>query len=259
VGEGCTIPENETARNCVVIQNKKHEGNFNFAYLHDDGDASIMINEDGLLTSLSGKLIKHKLFLAYKRLIDIVFSLIGLILALPIFTVVALLIKLDSSGPVIFSQRRCGKNGEEFDMYKFRTMVADAEERQKQLFDHKDIDGPMFKMKKDPRITRIGKYLRRTSLDELPQLLNVLKGEMSLIGPRPLIMEEMQFAPSWRDIRLRVKPGITGLWQINGRSEVAFHDWIKNDINYVKNQSLKQDMKIFLKTISSVARFIGAI
>ena len=187
-------------------------------------------------------------FHATKRLVDVAVSSILLLILAPLCAVIAVLIKRDSPGPVCYSQRRCGKDGKKFAMHKFRSMVADAEQVHHELLARKDVDGPMFKMHRDPRVTRIGRFLRRTSLDELPQLLNVLKGEMSLVGPRPLIMEEMEFAPAWRDLRLRVKPGITGLWQVNGRDSIAFHDWIANDIRYVKEQSLWLDFKILLQT-----------
>ena len=134
-------------------------------------------------------------------------------------------------------------------MFKFRTMVKDADKKQSQLYTQKDVDGPMFKMQNDPRLTSVGFFLRKTSLDELPQLFNVLKGDMSLVGPRPLVMKEMRFSPGWRDLRLKVKPGITGLWQINGRSHAPFHDWIKYDIFYVKNQSVLLDLRILVQTL----------
>ncbi len=187
-------------------------------------------------------------FHATKRLLDVAVSSILLLILAPLCALIALAIKRDSPGPVCYSQRRCGKHGRRFAMHKFRSMVANAEEVHHELLGRKDIDGPMFKMHRDPRVTRVGRFLRRTSLDEVPQLLNVLKGEMSLVGPRPLIMEEMEFAPAWRDLRLRVKPGITGLWQVNGRDSIAFHDWIANDIRYVKEQSLWLDFKILLQT-----------
>jgi len=202
--------------------------------------------------------IKYKSYLILKRLMDITLSSMGLILSLPLFLIIAIAIKIDSPGKVFFIQRRSGKDGKEFKMIKFRTMIANAEELQKKLSSKKDVDGPMFKLANDPRITRIGKILRKTSLDELPQLLNVLKGEMSLVGPRPLVMEEMKFSPSWRDTRLKVKPGLTGLWQIQGRSETPFHEWIKYDVYYVKHQSLWLDIKILLKTIKVVLTREGA-
>ena len=186
------------------------------------------------------------------------FSALGLIFLLPLFIIIAAVIRLDSSGPIFYTQRRCGLGGREFPMAKFRTMVIDAEKYQEELSKKKDVDGPVFKMVSDPRITRVGHLLRRTSLDELPQLWNVLKGEMSLIGPRPLIMEEMRCNPLWRDIRLSVKPGITGLWQVNGRGEKSFHEWIEYDVSYVMNQSFFADTKILLLTIFKTLLRVGA-
>jgi len=148
--------------------------------------------------------------------------------------------------------------GKFFGMLKFRTMVANAEKLHRELISKMETDGPMFKMSNDPRITRLGRILRGTSIDELPQLFNVLKGEMSLVGPRPLIMEEMKFSSSWRDTRLRMKPGITGLWQIQGRSDTPFHDWIRYDIKYVKDQSLWLDITVLFKTVKVVLKRVGA-
>jgi lipopolysaccharide/colanic/teichoic acid biosynthesis glycosyltransferase len=193
-----------------------------------------------------------------KRLMDITISAVAFVITLPVLLIIALAVKLDSTGPVLFRQKRCGKGGYDFKMLKFRTMIKDAESQQQRLAAFKDTDGPMFKLTADPRTTRVGAFLRRTSLDELPQLINVLIGEMSLVGPRPLVMDEMKCSPSWRDIRLRVKPGMTGLWQVSGRSEGHFHDWIRHDIHYVMNQSVWLDFKILLKTIKVVLRKVGA-
>jgi len=216
---------------------------------------------DGMVKSTASNIrgFKYTTSLSLKRLMDILFSSAGLILFLPFWLFIASIIKLDSKGPVLFHQKRCGKNGKDFEMLKFRTMVEDAENRQQQLSSKKDVDGPMFKLVNDPRITRVGRFLRKTSLDEIPQLINVLKGEMSLVGPRPLVMSEMKFSPSWRDARLKVKPGVTGLWQIQGRSDALFHDWIRYDVDYVKNQSLWLDLKILFKTIKVVLKRVGAV
>ncbi|HHT9105182.1 MAG TPA: sugar transferase [Candidatus Wujingus californicus] len=187
-----------------------------------------------------------------KRIFDIVLGSILLVIFIPFFSVVATLIKITSSGPVFFLQKRCGKNGREFKMYKFRTMIKDAESLKIKL--KSDVDGPMFKMKNDPRITSIGRFLRRWSLDELPQLFNVLKGEMSLVGPRPLSNDEMTRNNEWKEIRLSVKPGATGLWQITGKSSGKFSDWIKYDTEYVKKRSLFFDFKILSLTITAVLK-----
>jgi len=187
-----------------------------------------------------------------KRIFDIILGSILLVIFIPFFSVVATLIKITSSGPVFFLQKRCGKNRREFKMYKFRTMIKDAESLKKKL--KSDVDGPMFKMKNDPRITSIGRFLRRWSLDELPQLFNVLKGEMSLVGPRPLSNDEMTRNNEWKETRLSVKPGVTGLWQITGKSSGKFSDWIKYDTEYVKKRSLFFDFKILSLTITAVLK-----
>ena len=194
----------------------------------------------------------------FKRALDAMVATLAFIVALPFMVLIAIAIKLDSPGPVLFRQRRSGLGGREFGMIKFRTMCDKADVLQKKLWTQKTVDGPMFKMESDPRVTRVGKFLRSSSLDELPQLFNVLRSEMSLVGPRPLAMGEMRFSPSWRDARLSVKPGITGLWQVNGRSQAAFHDWIHYDMHYVRNYSLRLDLKILMQTILVVARRAGA-
>ncbi|MBK9996350.1 MAG: sugar transferase [Nitrospira sp.] len=183
-----------------------------------------------------------------KSVVDLVAAAFGMVLVGPLMALIALAIKLDSPGPVFFSQKRCGKNGREFWMHKFRTMVPDAEKRQKELRAQNSVDGPMFKLEEDPRITRMGKILRKTSLDELPQLLNVLRGEMSLVGPRPLAYDEMKFCPTWRDARLSVSPGLTGLWQVKARNRNRFAEWIRYDLEYVRTHSLLLDLYILIRT-----------
>ena len=185
-----------------------------------------------------------------KRLLDILCSFLLLVISIPLFFIIAILIKIDSKGPVFFLQKRCGRNRKEFFMYKFRTMVKDAETLKKGL--KNEMDGPMFKLRNDPRITQVGRILRKLSLDELPQLLNVLKGEMSLVGPRPLADEEMVGDDIWREIRLSVRPGMTGLWQIMGRDSGKFSDWITYDTEYVQKRSLFMDIKILFLTITTV-------
>jgi exopolysaccharide biosynthesis polyprenyl glycosylphosphotransferase len=197
-------------------------------------------------------------FLA-KRLIDICGS-VGLLLVLaPLFVIVALLIKVDSPGPIFFRQERVGRNKRRFRLFKFRTMTEGADKLQQMLEGLNEADGPVFKIKGDPRITRIGKFLRRFSIDELPQLLNVLKGEMSLVGPRPLPVRDVERIDiQWHKRRLSVKPGLTCLWQVNGRSGVSFNDWVRMDLEYIDQWSLGLDMKILVKTIPAVLRGSGA-
>lgn len=183
-----------------------------------------------------------------KRVIDVLGSMIGIILLSPIFFVVAVLIKIDSKGAIIFSQTRVGKNGKEFKMYKFRSMVVNAEELKKKLLAQNEMSGPMFKIKDDPRITKIGKFIRKTSIDELPQLINVLKGEMSLVGPRPSLPKEVEKFEPWMKKRLEVKPGLTCYWQVSGRNNIDFNDWMKLDIKYVEERNIYIDIKLIFKT-----------
>src|SRR3990170_8801609 len=190
---------------------------------------------------------------------DIVLSL-GLIIALtPVFLIVALLIKLTSPGTVFFVQKRLGLNKRMFDMYKFRTMAPDAEKKQAELEQLNEVKGAAFKIKNDPRITPMGKFLRKTSIDELPQLFNVLKGYMSLVGPRPLPVRDYEgFDQDWHRRRFSVRPGITCLWQVNGRSDISFDKWMELDMEYIDGWSLGLDLKILLKTIPAVFSRSGA-
>ena len=184
-----------------------------------------------------------------KRGIDIICSLVGMILLSPIFLIVIILIKLESNGPIIFKQKRVGQDEKEFYMYKFRSMVVNAEEIKKKLQEQNEMSGPMFKMKNDPRITKIGKFIRKTSIDELPQLVNVLKGEMSLVGPRPSLPSEViEFEP-WMKKRFDVKPGLTCYWQVMGRNNIDFEDWMKLDCRYVDERNLIVDIKLIFKTV----------
>ncbi|HTQ96980.1 MAG TPA: sugar transferase [Candidatus Acidoferrum sp.] len=197
--------------------------------------------------------------MACKRLLDIGVSSLLLLLLAPVCVIVAVLIKLDSAGPVFFVQDRVGLNKRRFRMYKFRTMTVDAEKKQSELESLNEADGPVFKIKNDPRITRLGKILRKTSIDELPQLLNVLKGDMSLVGPRPLpIRDFLGFDQDWVRRRFSVRPGITCLWQVNGRSSVSFREWMELDLHYIDHWSFWLDVKVIAKTIPAVLRGVGA-
>jgi exopolysaccharide biosynthesis polyprenyl glycosylphosphotransferase len=195
-----------------------------------------------------------------KQLIDFVGALLMVILVSPIFVLTALLIKLSSPGPVLFRQQRCGLNGHPFTIFKFRTMVTNAEQRKHELAAMNEMSGPVFKMKNDPRITRIGKLLRKFSLDEFPQLFNVLRGEMSIVGPRPLPVDEVKrFDDMAHRRRLSVKPGLTCLWQVSGRNNVSdFRDWVRLDLEYIDNWSLWLDLKIMWRTIPIVLIGAGA-
>lgn len=194
-----------------------------------------------------------KLYLVLKRTMDIIGAVIGLILISPIMLIVAILIKLeDPKGPIMFAQERNGQYPKTFKMYKFRSMYVDAEERLQELMHLNEQTGPAFKMKDDPRITRVGKFIRKTSLDELPQLINVLKGEMSIVGPRPAIPREVKLYNDHQMQRLLVKPGITCIWQVSGRNHIGFEDWVELDIEYIKTRNLWVDIKLIFMTIPAL-------
>ena len=200
-----------------------------------------------------------ELSLFVKRLVDLLASSILLLLASPVFLVIAALIKLTSRGSVFFTQERLGINKRLFNVYKFRTMVIDAEEMIRELEHLNEVKGAAFKMKRDPRITRVGRFLRKASIDELPQLFNVLKGDMSLVGPRPLPVRDYNgFDEDWHRRRFSVRPGITCLWQVNGKSNCSFQHWMELDMEYIDNWSLLLDFKILLQTIPAVVRGSGA-
>ena len=182
-----------------------------------------------------------------KRLIDVIGALFGLILLSPILIVIGILIKLESKGPIIFSQKRVGLNGKEFKMYKLRSMVVNAEEIKEKLKEKNEMSGPMFKIKDDPRITKVGKFIRKTSIDEVPQLINVLKGDMSLVGPRPSLPNEVKEFEDWMLKRLEVKPGLTCYWQVMGRNNIDFENWMRLDIKYVNERSFWLDIKLIFK------------
>lgn len=188
-------------------------------------------------------------YLVLKRIIDVVGSIIGIILAIPIVVVIGILIKLESKGNIFFSQKRVGLNGKEFRMYKLRSMVSDAEDTKKILENKNEMTGPMFKIKDDPRVTKVGRFIRKTSIDELPQLINVLKGDMSLVGPRPSLIREVNKFEPWMLKRLDVKPGLTCYWQVRGRNSIGFKEWMKLDIDYVNEKGTLTDIKLILKTI----------
>ena len=200
----------------------------------------------------------HPVYLLTKRLIDLLGALTGLILVLPLFPFLVLLIKLDTPGPLFFKQRRVGLLGRYFNCYKFRSMVGDAEARKVELQHLNEASGAAFKIEDDPRITGVGTFLRRSSLDEFPQLWNVLCGQMSIVGPRPQIPEEVsQYTPA-QARRLLVKPGLTCLWQVSGRSQLDFAEWMELDIEYVRRQSLFFDIEILARTLPAVVERKGA-
>jgi len=193
-----------------------------------------------------------------KRLFDVLFALTGLLLLAPLLPMVVLLIKLDSPGTILFAQRRVGQGGRLFTCYKFRSMVRGAEAMKADLAELNEATGPAFKIREDPRITKVGAFLRRSSLDEIPQLFNVLRGQMSVVGPRPQIPAEVELYEPWQRRRLEVKPGITCLWQIAGRSHIGFDEWMRLDLEYVRRRGLRLDVWIVLHTLPAVIARKGA-
>ncbi len=195
--------------------------------------------------------------LKIKKIFDICFSFFVIIFLSPLFLTLSIIIKLSSSGPVFFKQTRVGKRGRNFSLYKFRTMVVNAEELKEKLQAQNEVDGPVFKIKDDPRVTKIGAFLRKTSLDELPQFFNVLKGDMSIVGARPPVPQEVKQYERWQLRRLSMKPGITCIWQVSGRNEIGFDEWMRLDLEYIDNWSLKLDIILILKTINTIFRRTG--
>jgi lipopolysaccharide/colanic/teichoic acid biosynthesis glycosyltransferase len=198
-------------------------------------------------------------YIAVKRAQDIVFSLLALVVLSPLMLVIAIAIMIDDpKGGFIFRQIRCGKDGRMFHFYKFRSMCVDAEKKLDGLLDQNEMEGPAFKIENDPRITRVGKFLRKTSLDELPQLINVLRGEMSIVGPRPPLPREVEQYTEYQKQRLSVKPGLTCYWQVQPhRNRISFEDWVELDLNYIKAQSYIVDWKIIIMTVKAICHMQG--
>ncbi|TCN00631.1 exopolysaccharide biosynthesis polyprenyl glycosylphosphotransferase [Paenibacillus sp. BK033] len=191
-----------------------------------------------------------RIYIMVKRGFDLIAASLGLILLSPLFLLVALLIKLESpKGSVFFYQTRVGRNEQTFRMFKFRSMVANAEEMLETLLSQNEIEGAMFKMKEDPRITKVGKFIRKTSIDELPQLWNVIRGDMSLVGPRPALPREVNEYTSYDKLRLKVLPGCTGLWQVSGRNELSFKEMVELDLKYIEERGFLLDLKLMLLTV----------
>ena len=197
--------------------------------------------------------------LLFKRLLDLIFCIVVLVPLIPVFIIVPIIIKVTSKGPVFFKQQRCSLNGRKFTLYKFRTMIKDAEIQLDSLMEHNEMEGPVFKIENDPRLTKIGKFLRKLSIDELPQLWNVFMGDMSIVGPRPPIPAEVKKYDNWQRRRLSMRPGITCFWQINGRNKIVdFNEWMRLDLEYIDSWSLWLDFKILFKTFPVVLFAIGA-
>lgn len=193
--------------------------------------------------------MKDSLYRIIKRIIDVVGSIVGLIVFSPTIIAIIIAIKLDDGQEIIFKQKRVGKDGKEFTMYKFRSMIPNAHAKRNQLMDLNQTGGPIFKIQNDPRITKVGAFIRAHSLDEIPQFINVLKGEMSLVGPRPALPEEVQEYTDAELIRLQDLPGLTGLWQVSGRSNLTYQEMISLDIAYVEDKSIILDLMIICKTV----------
>ncbi len=204
-------------------------------------------------TSIQVKVVseyeKNLGYFIIKRIIDIIGALCGILLLSPVMVVVGIWIKLDSKGSVFFEQNRVGQDGREFKMYKFRSMCTDAEYLLEKLQDKNEMSGPMFKIKEDPRVTKLGRFIRKTSIDELPQLFNILKGEMSLVGPRPSLPKEVAQFTSFQKQRLVAKPGLTCYWQVKGRSNVSFEEWMEMDVKYVEERNTWIDIRLIFKTV----------
>jgi len=201
---------------------------------------------------------KKRMYRVAKRGMDVVCCGMALLLLLPVFLITAMAIWVEDGGPVIFAQDRNGLNGKVFRMYKFRSMCKDAEILHTELVKQNEMDGPAFKMKKDPRVTKVGRIIRKTSIDELPQLVNILKGEMSIVGPRPLPTYETEQCNAYQKQRLAVKPGLTCYWQCSGRNDISFDEWMEMDLKYIRKASLWVDMKIIFQTVKTVISRRGA-
>jgi len=225
-----------------------------------DGTSSFFVQSKATSANISQKL--HPVFFhkvsVWKRLSDICLSLLALIFFSPLFLIIAITLKLTSKGPILYKQKRAGLGGVPFTMLKFRTMKAGAEEMKSELQPFNERTGPVFKMRKDPRVTRIGKMLRQWSLDELPNFINVLKGEMSLVGPRPPTFDEVERYHNWHNYRLEMRPGITCIWQVYARHEKSFDNWVRLDIKYRQEQSFLLDLKLLALTLPAVLSRRGA-
>jgi len=232
------------------------------AYLADVFQSSLArpsFEQTGQIPVVRMHMVANDTRLVIKRGLDMALAGVGLVALSPLLAVIALAIRLDGRGPVIFAQERFGFNKRRFRMYKFRTMITDAEALQETLEDRNEAAGPVFKMRNDPRVTRVGRLLRKTSLDELPQLWNVLRGDMSLVGPRPLPLRDVhRFSESWLMRRFSVRPGVTGLWQVSGRSDLTFSRWVALDLQYIDRWSLGLDLKILAMTVPAVLKGRGA-
>lgn len=213
----------------------------------EDMDITVQI---GRVPGPNGKVEPNAYYSAVKRFVDISISLVGIVVLAPILLLVVIMIKLeDPDGEILFRQQRVGKDGKLFNMFKFRSMVSNAEALKATLIHKNEATGPVFKIKYDPRVTRVGSFIRKTSIDELPQLINVLKGEMTLVGPRPALPDEVEKYSEYERQRLAVTPGLTCYWQVSGRSSIGFDEWVQLDLQYIKERSIFVDLKLIFKTV----------
>ena len=249
LADGARVPAGAALEGSVATEEIRSLGELNLL------ERDVRIERAALpARAFYGARLRSATYALVKRSFDIAFASIALVLGAPILAAAAVAVRRDSPGPILFHQTRCGRNGRTFQMLKFRSMRFDAEAVKESLRDRNQADGPVFKLADDPRMTRVGEFLRKYSLDELPQFWNVLRGDMSVVGPRPLAAEELRLCPGWRDARLRVKPGLTGLWQVSARDDNAFQNWIRHDLRYVRQQSLLLDMKIVVRTVAALAK-----
>ncbi|MDR2840174.1 MAG: sugar transferase [Paludibacter sp.] len=253
---------------CIPLTDKFYQIENLISEIEEIGVSSYLVQESFLknihnnptykknIRQISGT--QHYISLKLKALLELTFSSMVLVIFSPLFALIAFLILLDDGGPIFFRQQRIGVNGRRFMCYKFRTMVVNAEQMLEKLKDLNEVSGPVFKIKNDPRITKIGKFLRKTSLDELPQFYNVIKGEMAVVGPRPPLLSEVQQYKRPQLRRLSMKPGITCIWQVEGRNKVSFDEWIEMDLQYIDNWSLWLDLKLVLKTVIIIFKGTGS-
>lgn len=232
-----------------------------------DGIKTLMENEETVqkgyeqydsIVYTNGKTMSDLAFKLMKRCFDVLGALGGLVILAPVFLIIALAIRIEDGGHAFYRQDRNGLNGKVFHMYKFRSMCVNAEQMHQSLLEKNELDGPAFKLRNDPRVTKVGRFIRRTSLDELPQFINILKGEMSFVGPRPLPTYETEQCNEYQKQRMLVKPGLTCYWQCSGRNNISFDEWIELDLKYIKEASLWVDFKIMCKTVTSVISGDGA-
>lgn len=254
--EGALHKDNLSSANAEISVTSEDTSSYDSSRLEKNQNKEIAMTQD--LTVSIKELELHKYYYLIKRIADIILSFFALIILSPLLFITAIAIKVESTGKVIFSQLRTGKDNKLFRMYKFRSMYENAEKKRNDLLDQNEMDGPVFKITNDPRITKVGKIIRKLSIDELPQLMNIIKGDMSIVGPRPLVTYETEKFTDYQNMRHLVKPGLTCYWQISGRNDISFEEWIDLDLKYIHEMSLWTDIKIIFKTFKVVLLGKGA-